>query len=273
MPELPEVETIRRELEPLLVGRIIERVRIHVGAERLAINYTPRALELALTGRRIETLRRHGKYLLAGLNDGRTWVVHLRMSGEFIHTTNDASPHRFERARVEFDDGASLRLNDMRKFATWHLVADLSEAMRHTGPDALSTECSVTWLRASFARRSVAVKTALLDQRVIAGVGNIYADEACWLARIDPRVPARTLSDRQVARLHAAILRTLIVSLEHGGSAFDDWDGLSAANVDPTHISVFRRDGRPCERCGHDIIKVRVGGRGTHLCPYCCSPA
>ena len=129
MPELPEVETIRRDLHPRVVGRLIRAVRIHPGAERLAITHTPREFERALRGRRIEDLGRHGKYLLFELDDGRTWVTHLRMSGSLFHDTGDASPGRFERARVEFDDGSVLRLNDVRKFATWHLVGDPREAM------------------------------------------------------------------------------------------------------------------------------------------------
>src|SRR5437773_5134931 len=150
MPELPEVETIRRDLEPLLVGRTIERVRIHPGAERLAITHEPRTLERQLRGRRIEALERQGKYLLARLDDGRTWVLHLRMTGSLVHGAADAVAHRFERARVDLDDGTSLRLNDMRKFATWHLVDEASDAMPRNGPDALSEECSVAWPRAAF---------------------------------------------------------------------------------------------------------------------------
>jgi formamidopyrimidine-DNA glycosylase len=176
MPELPEVETIRRDLAPLLEGRTIERVRIHPGGERVAVTHAPRALERALRGRRVEALGRHGKYLVARLDDGRSWVLHLRMTGSLVHAAAAEPAGRFERARVDLDDGSSLRLHDVRKFATWHLVADPREAMPRSGPDALSEACSVAALRAAFARRMVAVKAALLDQAVCAGVGNIYAD-------------------------------------------------------------------------------------------------
>ena len=276
MPELPEVETIRRDLEPLLVGRTITRVRIHRGAERLAVTHAPRALERALTGRQVETLGRHGKYLLAGLDGGRTWVLHLRMTGSLVHTARataeapEAPSHRFERARVELDDGTSLRLNDMRKFATWHLVDDPREAMPRTGPDALSEEFTAVWLRAALARRAAAVKAVLLDQAVCAGVGNIYADEACWIARVDPRIPANALGPRQVARLHAALRETLLESLDHRGSSFSDYrDGLGGEGMHHIRVHVFRREGQPCDRCGHEITKVRVAGRGTHLCTFC----
>ena len=170
-PELPEVETIRRGLEPRIAGRTIETVRIHAGAERLAVTHSPRELEHELAGRRIESLGRHGKYLIAALDDDRSWVIHLRMTGVLLIGDRTAPGERFERARVELDDGCALRLNDIRKFGTWHLVEDPAEAMPRIGPDALSEAFSVRWLRDALGRRSVAVKSALLDQRVAAGVG------------------------------------------------------------------------------------------------------
>src|SRR5687768_8567395 len=227
MPELPEVETIRRDLEPLLVGRTLKHVRVHPGAERLAITHSPRALERELAGRRVESLERHGKYLIARLDDGRAWVLHLRMTGALVHAAADEPMGRFERARVDLDDGASLRFNDVRKFGTWHLVDDPSEAMPRLGPDALSAEFTIAGLRAQLARRSIPVKSALLDQRVAAGVGNIYADEACWHAGIDPRTPANGLGPRRVARLHAGVRTALEASLADRGSSFSDYrDGL-----------------------------------------------
>jgi formamidopyrimidine-DNA glycosylase len=271
MPELPEVETIRCDLEPLLVGRILEAVRIHPGAERLAITHAPRELERALEGRRVDDLGRHGKYLLAHLDDGRTWVSHLRMTGSLVHCAADEPAGRFERARIDLDDGMSLRLNDMRKFATWHLVVDPREAMPHTGPDALSEECSVRWLRERFkTRKQSSIKAALLDQAVLAGVGNIYADEALWIAKLDPRMPAADLSPRQVKALHAALLETLEASLGDRGSSFSDYrDGLGSEGLHHIRVHVFRRDGQPCGRCGQEIEKIRLAGRGTHFCPRC----
>jgi len=271
MPELPEVETIRRDLEPLLVGRTIVRVAIHPGAERLAITHAPRALERGLTGRRVVTLTRHGKYLLAGLDDGRTWVVHLRMTGSLVHIGASEAPRRFERARIDLDDGNSLRFNDLRKFGTWHLVAAARDAMPGIGPDALSEACSASWLRERFRTRRVApVKAALLDQAVCAGIGNIYADEALWIARIHPCTPAADLSPRKVTALRQALTRTLTDSLSDRGSSFSDYrDGLGAEGLHHVRVHVFRREGQPCERCGHDIEKMRVAGRGTHYCPRC----
>ncbi len=273
MPELPEVETIRRGLEPRIAGRTIKAVRIHAGAERLAVTHSPRELEHELAGRRIEGLGRHGKYLIAALDDGRSWVMHLRMTGVLLIGDRSAPSERFERARVELDDGCALRLNDIRKFGTWHLVEDPAEAMPRIGPDALSEEFSARWLREALGRRSVAVKSALLDQRVAAGVGNIYADEALWIAGIDPRTPAGLIGPRRVTRLHAALLETLREGLADGGSSFDEYrDAFGLAGGHHLRVHVFRRQDEPCERprCrGREIRRIYLGGRATHFCGSC----
>ena len=274
MPELPEVETIRRDLAPLVAGRRVERVRIHPGAERLAVSHAPREMERALAGRIVRTIGRHGKYLLLGLDDGRHWVMHLRMTGSLVHEPaggrGPAPGARYERARAEFDDGALLSLRDVRKFATWHLVDEPREAFPRAGPDALSEAFSAAWLGRVLARRSAAVKSALLDQAVAAGVGNIYADEACWRAGIDPRTTANRLGRRRVARLHAAVGAALQASLADRGSSFSDYrDGLGGEGLHAVRVEVFRREGQPCRRCGAVIAKRRVGGRGTHFCPGC----
>jgi formamidopyrimidine-DNA glycosylase len=272
LPELPEVETTRRHLEPAIVGRKIAAVAIHPGAERLAITHSPRQLEAELTGRTIEALTRHGKYLLARLDDGRTWVIHLRMSGSLVVTpaASGTPPHPYERARVTFEDGTVLRFNDLRKFGTWHLVEHPADAMPNAGPDALSDDFSVAWLRDQLGRRTIAVKSALLDQKIAAGVGNIYADEACYIAGVDPRASAGSLGPRRVRRLHDAVIEALQRSLEDGGTTFSNYlDGNGNEGLHRIRVHVFRRDGEPCDRCGTTIRKVRLGGRGTHFCPHC----
>lgn len=270
MPELPEVETIRRDLTPLLVGRHVTRVRIHAGGERLAITDPPRVLERRLQGRGVVAIDRHGKYLLLRLDDGWTWVIHLRMTGSIIHVPAEAPLGRFERARIDLDDGSTLQFNDLRKFGTWHLVEDAAEAMPHSGPDALSEAFTPEWLLSRLRGRLTTVKAVLLDQSVCAGVGNIYADEACWIASVDPRTEASRIGPVRARRLHAAVLETLGASLANRGSSFSDYrDGLGAAGLHHVRVHVFRREGQACERCGGIILKARVAGRGTHFCPRC----
>jgi len=270
MPELPEVETIRRDLTPLLRGHTLTRVAIHPGGEGLAVTHSPREIEGELTGRRVEEIGRHGKYLLLHLDDGRTWVVHLRMTGSLLHTSAGAEPHRFERARIDLDDGTSLRFNDLRKFGTWHLVEEAREAMPVSGPDALSEAFTSAWLRQRLKGRSAPVKALLLDQRVAAGVGNIYADEALWIAKVHPATAGGVLSAAKVNGLHAAVLQTLADSLDDRGSSFSDYrDGLGGEGLHHVRVHVFRREGQPCGRCGTTILKTRVAGRGTHFCPKC----
>jgi len=270
MPELPEVETIRRDLIPLLQGRTVARVAIHPGGQRLAVTHSPREMEAELVGRRVEEIGRHGKYLLLHLDDERTWVIHLRMTGSLVHTSAEAEPHRFERARIDLDDGTSLRFNDLRKFGTWHLVEEVGEAMPLSGPDALSEAFSPKWLRERLKGRVAPVKALLLDQRIAAGVGNIYADEALWIARVHPATAAGRLGTAKVNQLHAAVLQTLEESLGDRGSSFSDYrDGLGGEGLHHVRVHVFRREGQPCERCGTTIVKTKVAGRGTHLCPKC----
>jgi len=270
MPELPEVETTRRHLAPSIVGKTISAVAIHAGAERLAITHSPRELESQLTGRRIESLERHGKYLLAHFDDGRIWVIHLRMSGSLVVAPASEPAHPHERARITLHDGTLVRFNDLRKFGTWHLVEDPREAMPNAGPDALSEAFSPRWLRDQLARRTIPVKSALLDQKIAAGVGNIYADEACFIARIDPRTPADQVGPRRATRLHGAVIEALQRSLDDGGTSFSTYlDGLGQQGTHVMNVHVFRREGQSCDRCGTTIRKIRLGGRGTHFCPGC----
>ena len=277
MPELPEVETIRRGLAPHVEGLEIAGARIAPGAERLAVTHPPRELEALLRGRRVEGLDRHGKYLIARLDGGLAWVLHLRMTGVLLLRPAEEPPGRFERARVEFAGGGpTLRFEDARKFGTWHLVGDAREAFPRAGPDALSDGFTAEWLRGALARRSAPVKTALLDQRVAAGVGNIYADEALWLAAVDPRAASNALGPRRVRRLHGAVRQALLDGLDDGGSSFDAYrDAFGRSGGHHLRVHVFRRAGEPCERprCrGCRIARIRLGGRATHFCPSCQRP-
>ena len=280
MPELPEVETIRRDLEPRLVGRRITGFQVLPGAQRLLRGVPQRVLRRRLVGSRISGIGRHGKYLLFHLGrpdeggDGPLLVVHLRMTGSLRHRPADAPPDDFLRARISLDDGAELRFLDVRKFGTFDLVDDPAEALAKLGPDALDPAFDADALWAGLRGRRAPVKSLLLDQRLVAGIGNIYADEALFLAHLHPQAPAGSLRPAERAALHAAIGRVLQDGIAHRGASFRDYtDADGAEGSQQYFVRVFRRTDQPCDDCGATIRRSVVGGRASHWCPRCQPPA
>jgi formamidopyrimidine-DNA glycosylase len=266
VPELPEVETIRAQLAPRLVGRTLARVEIL--DPRLTRPYDLFEIAEELEGDRVVALERRGKYLLLRLESGLGLVVHLRMTGSF-----GFAPVTHERAVVELDDGTRMVYRDVRRFGTWLVLedADLEPYLAtKNGPEPLGSRFTVRWLAEQLARRKAPLKAVLLDQRVVAGLGNIYADEALWRARINPLRPANSLSDDEVTRLRRAIRAALRAGIERQGSTLSDYaapDGSRGSMQD--EFRVYGRDGQPCRRCRTTITKSRVGGRGTWFCPRC----
>lgn len=271
MPELPEVETIRRSLESKLLGRTIEKV--YVFLERIVKK--PGAGEFCrlLAGRKITSLDRRGKYLLVRLEGGYTWVVHLRMTGQLIYAPEKLK-HRHLRLAFLLDNGHWLNFIDMRTFGSMYLLPDdrLDEirGLATMGPEPLSDRFSVEEFYRRLQKRKRAVKTVLLDQMVVAGLGNIYADEALFLAGIDPRREVASLSKTEIERLHQAVVRALRQGLRNRGTTFRDYlDGAGEKGKNQYYLNVYHRSGKPCRRCGTEIVKIRVGGRGTSFCPNC----
>ncbi len=272
MPELPEVETVRARLEPLLAGRRLERVAIL--DPRLTRPEPPDAVSARLEGRRVEGVRRRGKYLVIDLEGGSHLLVHLRMTGSFRHAAGSvpgADGH--VRAVVELDDGGRLAYRDVRRFGTWSLLgrgeldAYLGERL---GPEPLGPGFTAAALHRALAGRRTPVKAALLDQRTVAGIGNIYADEALWLARLHPLAAAGELGPADVSRLARAIRRVLRAGIDRRGATLRDYrapDGASGSMQE--EFRVYSRGGAPCPRCGTPIAKARVAGRGTWFCPTC----
>jgi formamidopyrimidine-DNA glycosylase len=269
MPELPEVETLRSLLEPDLVGRRLERVAIH--DPRLTAPRDPDAVAAELAGERIVSLRRRGKYLLIGFDSGRTLVVHLRMTGSLRRDGGEDDRHL--RALLELDDGSTLAYRDLRRFGTWQLLeaGELEPYLdARLGPEPLAPGFGAAALRRRLAGRRAPVKSALLDQRTVAGVGNIYADEALWRARIHPLSEAGGLSGRELGALARGIRSALELGLARQGSTLRDYalpDGRSGSMQN--EFKVYGRLGEPCDRCGTPIERIRVGGRGTWYCPQC----
>src|ERR687891_2562795 len=264
MPELPEVETIRSELAPRLTGRALVRVEILDPRLTRPIDLFEVAEELE--GDRVVAVERRGKYLVLRLESGLALLVHLRMTGGF---TFDPASH--ERAILELDDGTRLAYRDVRRFGTWLVLEDAELDLylaAKNGPEPLGPRFTSEWLAAQLARRRAPLKAVLLDQRVVAGLGNIYADEALWRARLSPLRPAASLASEEVRRLHRAIRAALRTGIARQGSTLTDYatpDGSPGAMQD--EFRVYGRDGRPCPRCHTTIAKTRVSGRGTWYCP------
>jgi formamidopyrimidine-DNA glycosylase len=270
MPELPEVETIRRDLLPLVSGRTITEATISPNAPRLVQLIPPEEFCRQIAGRRIEDISRRGKYLLLHLTGGLYWIVHLRMTGRLFHRESGCPEGPHLRATFRLDTGASLCFVDLRKFGTMWLIDDPEIVVSKLGPEPLSDDFTVDYLRSILKRRSAPVKSVLLDQAAIAGVGNIYADEACYNAGVNPRKSANKLSKQKAEALHAGVRQALLDALGDRGSSFDDYvDGRGSKGAHQLNVRVFRRTGEPCFICGRPIRRGKVGGRSTHYCPRC----
>ena len=270
MPELPEVETIRRDLAPLVAGRRIAAVEVDPATLPLLARAPIEALRASLLGRVVVSLGRRGKYLLFALDDGRTLVMHLRMTGRLVWRESGAPPEPYERAKLELDDGHDLRWSDLRKFGTWRVYDGLEELEAKLGPEPIDERFGLRQFAAALAGRSAPVKAVLLDQRRMAGLGNIYVDEALYRAGVRPDTPAGSVSAAGVKRLHAATREVLERGIANRGASFRDYvDGQGNPGQEHMHVQVFRRTGKPCYACGTAIERVTVGGRSSHFCPNC----
>ena len=266
MPELPEVETIRAQLAPRLEGRTLASVEVF--DPRLTRPFDLHEVVEELEGDRVEAVERRGKYLLLRLESGLALLVHLRMTGSF-----GFAPTSHERAVIELDDGTRLAYRDVRRFGTW-LVLEGAELEPYlaakNGPEPLGPRFTSRWLAARLARRRAPLKAVLLDQRVVAGLGNIYADEALWRARLSPLRPANEVEPEEVRRLVRAIRAALATGIERQGSTLSTYvtpEGSRGGMQE--EFRVYGREGKPCPRCRTPIAKTRVGGRGTWYCPHC----
>jgi formamidopyrimidine-DNA glycosylase len=271
VPELPEVETIRRALEPAIVGRAFDDVEITDA--RLTRPFDPVVVAAELRGERVEQLDRRGKYLIVRFESGRALLIHLRMTGSLQHARNGLPDDPYRRAVVRLDDGSDVAYRDVRRFGTW-LLAEPGELEPYLaarlGDEPLETRLTARHLGNRLAKRRAPIKAAILDQRTIAGVGNIYADEACFAARIDPRRPGNALRPAEADRLLHAVRAVLDRAIESRGSSIRDYVGGSGQRGGfQDRFAVYGRTGEPCPRCGRPIESVRLGGRSTHYCPRC----
>jgi formamidopyrimidine-DNA glycosylase len=317
MPELPEVETVRRGLSTLIIGHTVKAVEHDTpkGFPNAAAD-----VEGFLIGAKITDVRRRAKVLMIDLSTDYTLVIHLKMTGQLVFVaeqrvtrggtapseTNGASeegtdraagpastnelrfgaghpneslvgnlPDRSTRVTFTFEDGSHLYFNDQRKFGWIRLLPTLEvpniDFMKKVGPEPLEAEFTAVQFAERFKRRArTSIKAALLDQTVVAGVGNIYADESLWGAKIHPLRLVGSITQEEFARLYTELRSVMNMAIEKGGSTDKNYvnaEGKRGSYL--TFARVFRREGKPCPRCGTTIVKFKAAGRGTHICPHC----
>jgi formamidopyrimidine-DNA glycosylase len=274
VPELPEVETIATDLRPLIVGETIERAELRFPA--IVRHPEPEAFERELRGRTVVALDRRGKYMLLRLSggEGLVLVVHLGMTGQLLHKTPEDPLKPHTHAVLHLANGTQLRYSDPRRFGRL-LLGTEEELVRERklprlGPEPLDPDFLARDLARRLKGRRAPLKVLLLDQAVVAGVGNIYADEACYRARVRPDLPAGRLGRERVARLHAALRESLLMGIRNRGSSVDDYvDLYGAKGRQQEELQVYGRGGQPCPSCGRPLALVRLGGRATVFCRRC----
>ena len=285
MPELPEVETIRRGLSELLPRQTITGV---VSDYSKSFPNAPSDVQAFLIGSKVVRIRRRAKLLFIELDSGYSLLIHLKMTGQLVYRANDGIrfgaghpnhsligelPDRSTRVTLQFAD-AKLFFNDQRRFGWIRLLPTVEipniDFMKKVGPEPLAADFSAAAFRKRFLRRpGTTIKAALLDQTVIAGVGNIYADESLFGAKIHPALRVRDVSVAKMTQLYKELRAVLELSIAKGGSTDRNYvDAKGQAGSYLKFANVFRKEGQPCPRCGHEIIKLRVAGRGTHICPH-----
>ena len=285
MPELPEVETVRRGLAGLILHRQITKV---TGLCYKSLQIAPADISRLVTGATVTDVRRRAKMLMIDLTGGYTLLIHLKMTGQLVYRGDQAwaaghpndsmigeLPDKSTRTIFELSGGGKLFFNDQRKFG-WIKLYPTSEVMQlarivKLGPEPLSGDPWREVLPRLRRHQKSRIKTAILDQTVLAGVGNIYADESLWLARINPTTRVEQLSDDDLHCLLDSIIEIMNQSLRAGGSTARNYvkaDGSRGDYLDK-FARVYRREGQPCARCGHEIRKIKLAGRGTHYCPAC----
>ncbi|HEU4673126.1 MAG TPA: bifunctional DNA-formamidopyrimidine glycosylase/DNA-(apurinic or apyrimidinic site) lyase [Candidatus Limnocylindrales bacterium] len=267
MPELPEVETVARDLRPLIVGAEIEGAT--ASWPRTLRNLTPEAFDAAVRGRRIEAVGRRGKQLVVDLSGRAALTIHLKMTGQLFVVPRDRPADPYVRLVLRLADGRDVRFRDIRKFGRVGFYEGVDDPLAELGAEPLDDELSVREFRRLIRSRRGRLKPLLLDQTFLAGVGNIYADEALWRARLHPLRSASSLRRPDEARLYRALRDVLTEAVEHRGSSIDDYTAPEGDGEMQDRLDVYGRTGQACRRCGRPIRRVVVGGRATHFCSWC----
>lgn len=270
MPELPEVETIVRSLRPMITGKTITAVEI---------GYTPiigypdaETFAAELVGRTIHAVQRRGKYIIMEVTGDELLITHLRMSGRLMYTPKEAEVVKHTHVIITFDDDHQLRFVETRKFGRMFLIpkGDLAQAggFATLGPEPLETTAEE--FKARIAGKTTKIKPLILNQEILAGIGNIYADEALFMSQIHPERSADTLQDEEKDALFTAIQAVLQKGIENRGTSKRDYvDGFGQVGGNQNHLQVYGREGEKCYLCGTAILRIQVGGRSSHVCPHC----
>src|SRR5690242_3820188 len=267
MPELPEVETVARDLRPLITGATI--VDVTSSWPRTLRNLTPEAFADGIAGRRVESVGRRGKQLAIELSGDALLTIHLKMTGQLFVVPQGRPEDPYVRLVLALEDGRELRFRDIRKFGRVGLYLADDDPFARVGPEPLSEAFTVGAFRRRLRARKGRLKSLLLDQSFVAGVGNIYADEALWAARLHPLRTARTLRPADERRLWLEIRRILTEAVIRRGSSIDDYTAPEGDGEMQDHLAVYQRTGEPCLRCRRAIRRIVVGGRATHFCSWC----
>jgi formamidopyrimidine-DNA glycosylase len=279
VPELPEVETVARDLRPLVVGATITGAR--TSWARTLRSHTPEAFAEAVAGRRIEGVGRRAKQIVVELSGDAALTIHLKMTGQLFVVPAETPEDPYTRLVLELADGREVRFRDIRKFGkiglygrdpvSGELVGEVGGAaiFAALGPEPLDPAFSVREFRRRLRRRSGRLKPLLLDQSFVVGVGNIYADEALWASRLHPLRTAGTLRPADERHLYESIRTILTEAIERRGSSIDDYTAPDGDGSMQERLQVYQRTGEPCPRCGRPLKRIVVGARSTHFCSWC----
>lgn len=272
MPELPEVETVRRTLEQLVIGKEMKRVSV-TWPKMIKRPVEVEQFKDALVGQAIEEVGRRGKFLLIYTTDFAL-VSHLRMEGRYGLFTHEDEIDKHTHVIFYFTDGTQLRYRDVRKFGTMHLFKKGEEfkelPLSQLGPEPFSSQFTVSRMQEMLAKTNRSIKTVLLDQKLVVGLGNIYVDESLFKAGIHPERAANSLSQKELVQLHAEIVKTLEEAVEKGGSTVRSYVNTQGQiGMFQLELYVYGRKGEKCKVCSQELERIVVGGRGTVFCPQC----
>jgi formamidopyrimidine-DNA glycosylase len=273
MPELPEVETVARDLRRHLLpegggpGPVVASAR--VGWPGTLRDGDPEAFEAGVTGRRIEAVGRRGKLLILDLDGGAFLTIHLKMTGQLFVVSADVPVDPYERLALLLDDGREIRFRDIRKFGRVGLYGADDHPFDGIGPEPLDSRFTLREFRARIRGRRARLKPLLVDQGFVAGVGNIYADEALWRSKLHPLRSAASLRPHDERALYRNVLEILSVAVDRRGSSIDDYTAPDGDGEMQEHLDVYQRTGQPCRRCGRPVRRIVIGIRATHFCSFC----